>query len=77
MAGLTYVQAEAQLTKYLAAEEAVLAGQSYRLDTGNSSRQVTRADLEFIQKGIDIWNRRCQTLSRTAGIRVREVIPRG
>lgn len=76
MAGITLEHAEAQLAKYLAAEEAVLAGQSYRIDFGNSSRQVTRADLQFIQQGIETWNRRCQTLSRPHGLMVREVIPR-
>lgn len=76
MAGLTLAQAEAQLAKYLTAEEAVLSGQSYRLDAGGTSRWVTRADLEFIQAGITIWDGRCKRLSRSTGIPVREVIPR-
>jgi hypothetical protein len=42
MAGITLAQAEAQLALYLAAEEAVLANQSYEI----AGRKLTRADLE-------------------------------
>jgi hypothetical protein len=71
MAGITLEQAQARLTQYLAAEEAVLAGQRYRL----GDREMTRADLSAIQQGIVIWNARCERLTRS-GITVREVIPR-
>lgn len=79
MAGITLAQAEARLTQYLTAEEAVLSGQAYRLNTGGIDRMVTRADLEFIQKGIDIWNSRAKSLAiadgsaASVGLRVREV----
>lgn len=63
MAGITLVQAEARLTDYLAAEEAVLAGQSYSL----AGRSVTKADLQWIQKGIEIWDQRVKNLSTTTG----------
>ena len=72
MAGLTLEQAEARLTQYLAAEEAILTNQKIKID----DRELTRADLASIQEGIKLWNRRCQSLSRTGGIAVREVIPR-
>lgn len=68
MAGITLAQAEAQLASYLAAETAVLSGQSYSL----AGRQLTRANLQFIQQGIAIWNKRVQQLTR-GGIRVRTV----
>lgn len=48
MAGITLAQAEAQLNAYLAAETAVLAGQSYEI----AGRSLRRADLDMIQKGI-------------------------
>ena len=59
MAGLTSTQAQTQLDLYLAAETAVLNGQEYTI----AGRQLKRADLEFIQKGIDMWNKRLIKLS--------------
>lgn len=59
MAGITLAQAQTQLAAYLAAETAVLAGQSYEI----GGRKLTRADLEFIQKGTEIWNQRVVNLS--------------
>ena len=59
MAGITLAQAQSQLDAYLAAETAVLASQSYEI----AGRKLTRADLQFIQSGIDIWNSRVVTLS--------------
>jgi hypothetical protein len=71
MAGIDQASAQARLDLYLAAEAAVLAGQSYRLATpGGSDRQVTKANLAEIQQGIEIWNRRVQQFSR-GGIPVR------
>jgi len=68
MAGITLAQATAQLTSYLAAETAVLSGQSYSL----AGRSLSRADLRTIQQGIDTWNRRVNRLTR-GGIRVRTI----
>lgn len=62
MAGITLAQAETQLAAYLAAETAVLGNQSYEI----AGRKLTRADLQFIQQGIDLWNSRVVTLSNQA-----------
>ena len=70
MVGITLAQAEAQLASYLAAETAVLAGQSYSI----GGRSLTKANLQFIQQGIEIWNKRVQSLSRSGKIRVRSGI---
>lgn len=59
MAGITYQQAQAQLEKYLAAEAAVLASQSYEID----GRKLTRADLRWILVGVKTWNDRAIALS--------------
>lgn len=67
MAGITLAQAEAQLAAYIAAETAVLTGQSYEI----AGRKLTRADLDSIQKGIDLWNSRVVTLSNQASGRSR------
>jgi hypothetical protein len=70
MAGITLAQAESQLALYIAAEAAVLSGQSYSI----GDRQLTRADLEKIQAGIKIWNGRVVQLSRN-GVRVSGITP--
>lgn len=69
MAGITLTQAQAQLDAYLAAETAVLSGQSYEI----AGRKLTRANLADIQSGIRAWNSRVQSLSRTRG---RAIVPR-
>lgn len=73
MAGITLAQAEAQLAAYLAAETAVLSGQSYEI----ANRRLTRADLATIQEGIKIWSTRVDTLSASSiGTgRVRTIVP--
>ena len=64
MAGIDQATAQAQLDKYLAAETAVLANQSYEI----AGRKLTRADLAQIQAGIEVWNRRVLDLaSRSSG----------
>lgn len=72
MAGITLAIAEARLTEYLTAETKVLAGQKVVID----GTEMTRANLDAIQKGIEIWNGRVQRLTRS-GIAVKQVIPRG
>lgn len=62
MAGITLTQAQTQLDAYLAAETAVLSGQRYEI----AGRMLARADLEFVQKGIETWNARVVTLSNKA-----------
>lgn len=67
MAGLTLFQAQTQLDAYLAAETAVLTGQSYEI----AGRKLSRADLDSIQTGIKTWNARVVTLSRQSAGRSR------
>lgn len=50
------------LAAYLAAEVAVLKGQSYRL----GDRQLTRADLAEIQRGRQEWQRAVAAEQNTA-----------
>ena len=72
MAGITQAQAQAQLDAYLAAETAVLAGQSYEI----AGRKLTRADLLSFQAGIEAWNSRVQALARQSAGRSRSGTPR-
>lgn len=46
-------EVEAQITIYRAAIRAVTAGQTYRLDTGQSSVSVTRANMTELRKALD------------------------
>lgn len=70
MAGITLAEAEAQLALYLAAEQAVLAGQAYSI----KDRSLTRANLAEIRAGVAQWNGWVQKLSR-GGIRLRGATP--
>lgn len=73
MAGITQAQAEAQLASYLAAETAVLSGQSYEI----AGRKLSRANLAEIQAGIEIWQNRAVTLAGTSRGRARVIVPAG
>ena len=63
MAGITLEIAEARLAEYLAAEASVLEGQAYTIF---GSRQMTRANLDEIRKGIQYWNGEITILSARA-----------
>lgn len=67
MAGITLEQAESRLLAYLKAEERVLIGQSAEID----GRRLTRADLDAIQAGIQLWDARCKTLAAASAGRGR------
>lgn len=79
MAGITLETAEARLTAWLAADQAltVRGVKSYRINTGTTDREITSLDIPEVRKQIDYWNGWVQRLSRASGLRVREVIPRG
>lgn len=74
MAGISLSDAEAKLTSYMAAEDKVLSGQSYTIDTGAGSRTLTRADLKEIRAGIEYWNAKCRALDTNRN-RVRYLEP--
>lgn len=46
-------EVEAQITIYRTAIRAVTSGQTYRLDTGQTSVSVTRANMTELRKGLD------------------------
>lgn len=52
--------------KYIAAETAILTGQSYRW----GDRQLTRADLSMVQTGRREWERKAAAESRGGGVGV-------
>jgi hypothetical protein len=65
MAGITYAQAQAQLTAWLAADTATASGQAYTIN----GRSLTRANAREIRENIDYWDAKCKALSgsSTAG----------
>ncbi len=75
MAGITLEQAQQKLDQYLMAETAVLGGQSYHI----AGRRLDRANLQEIQNGIEIWDRRVKSLSiqRSGRGRTRTVVVGG
>lgn len=58
MAGITLETAQKQLDLWIAAEEKVTNGQSYKI--GN--RELTYADLSDIASRIDYWQNKINTL---------------
>lgn len=72
MAGITLAVAQTRLDEYLAAEAAVLSGQQYQI----AGRMLKRADLQFIQEGIRIWDERVKDIAQKASGRSRVISPR-
>jgi len=64
MAGITLLDAQAQLSLWLAASEKVAAGQSYTI----GGRSLTRADARAIQQQVEYWDRKCQQLAGVTNV---------
>ena len=62
MAGITLAQAEAKLTLWMEADDAVARNQSYSI--GN--RSLTRADADEIRDNINFWEGKVARLDRSA-----------
>lgn len=74
MAYITKKIAKERLQMYLDAEEAILTGQSYKI----GSRELKRADLAEVTKGIKFWGGKVDQLEsgRTTRNRVTRATPR-
>lgn len=72
MAGITLVQAQAQLTAWLTASTVVATGQSYSI----GERSLTRANANEIRKNIIFWQNRVTALTNASSIKIRRAIPR-
>jgi len=70
MAGITLAQAEAKLTTWLAADDAVANSQEYYI----GSRRMRKADAAEIRANIDYWEEKVNKLSR-GGIRITGATP--
>ena len=71
--GITLIMCQKKLSMYLEAEEKVLLGQAYKID----GKEVTRADLDMILKGIHLWEERCRKYGNPngAGMILENIIP--
>jgi len=67
MAGITLAQASAKLTLWLAADDALATGRSYKIN----DREVTRSET---QQQIVFWNNMVKSLS-SGGITMRRAVP--
>lgn len=74
MATWTKEFARERLNMWLAAEEAVAAGQEYRIGT----RSLRRVDIQDIRNQIAFWQRQLEQLEsgRKGGARVKRFVPR-
>lgn len=64
---MTLAEAEAKLAIYEAALDTVAAGRAYSIESGGSSRSLTRQDLDEIRKTIDWLEGKITKLQATAG----------
>ena len=63
MSRLTLQTAQEMLNLWIEAEKKITVGQSYSIDTGGSSRSLTRANLKEVRESIEYWEARCAELS--------------
>ena len=64
--------AREMLAGWIAAEQAVMTGQEYRIGT----RTLRRADLREIGERIRYWKGECDILEGKSHIRTQQIIPR-
>ena len=70
MTGITLAVAQEKLDGWLAAEDKLMAGQSYSIN----GRTLTRVNLAEVRDAIDSWDRRVKRLTR-GGIRISHGVP--
>jgi hypothetical protein len=58
----------------MAADDAVVNGQSYTFSTSAASRTLTRADAALIRENIEYWEGKVKRLTR-GGLRIRGATP--
>lgn len=74
--GITLAEAKTALAAWMTADAQLASGaQSYRINTGSTERQLTRADAAEIRRNIEFWDGKVRELAGGGGIRVYGVIP--
>jgi len=67
---ISFSEAQAKLTLWMAADDAVAKGQEYTI----GGRSLTRANAREIRSNIEFWEKKVRRLER-GGIRVRGITP--
>ena len=77
MAAWTLEQAQTHLATWLTASEAVAQGQEHEIQSGNTRRKLTRANLFQINRMIQFWRKEVEQLQRseTPGPKIRYIEP--
>ena len=77
MAAITLAMAQAKLTMWMEADDALSTGQEYQIDVSGTRRKVVRADASMIQQRINYWSTMVNRLSSrgTTAPSVRSFIP--
>jgi hypothetical protein len=78
MSAITLDQAQAKLSLWMAADDALTMGQNYTIDQGNVKRVLTRADAAEIRNNINYWRREVERLmaNNTSAPVARFILPR-
>lgn len=78
MSAITLDQAQAKLSLWMAADDALTMGQNYTIDQGNVKRVLTRADASEIRNNINYWRREVERLmaNSTSAPVARFILPR-
>ncbi len=76
MPAWTLEEAKEKLKLWMDALDALASAQSYKIDTGGTSRQLTRANLMDVQKQVEFWAREVERLELGGrGIRASYGVP--
>lgn len=74
--GITLAEAKTALAAWMTADAALASGaQSYRINTGTTDRQITRADAAEIRNNIQFWDAKVRELAGGGVIQVFGIIP--
>ena len=65
--------AQQQLDVWLAANIAVASGQSYKIDMGGTSRQLTRVNSKEILEQIKFWTRQAE-IAKAGGVVIKYTV---
>jgi hypothetical protein len=70
MAGIDLTTAQAKLTFWLSAEEAIGSGQ----EVAHYERRLTRADLAEVGRRIEFWDRKVKSMSRGCAVTTQRMV---
>ncbi len=77
MASISITEKRDWLAKWKTAYESVVTGKSYTINTGGTSRSLTRQDADTILKHIEYWQREVDRAeSGQRGLNIRFGVPR-